>query len=398
MAPATVDDHAKHVAGLLETALHARGAERVPLDAALGRLTAHPVLSPVDLPLFRNSQMDGFAVHADDVAVVPCRLRVVGEIAAGTTHPHSVGGRGQAVRIMTGAALPHDADAIVPVEDTVADGEDGVLINRSRSVGEYVRERGSDVRAGQKILDAGTLLAPRHLGILAAVGLDGVEVRAKVRVAVITTGDELVVAGAVPQRGQVFDSNGVSISAAVRAADAEMVFRSHVIDEPALMLTALSQAASIADLIITSGGISMGAYEVVREVIEPLGGRVGTVAMQPGGPQATALVDGVPVVCFPGNPVSSQLSFEVFVAPLLREAAGLPNPARLPRELAHPIRSVLGKRQFLRGRTIESGLVEQVSGPGSHLVAALAAADVLIVVPENVVEIEAGEMVETWML
>jgi len=397
MARATVDEHVAHVAALLNAALHNPAIDQVPLDAALGRVTAHPVVSPVDLPLFRNSQMDGFAVHADDIAVVPARLVVAGEISAGTTHPSLVGARGRAVRIMTGAPLPEDADTVVPVEDTTPDS-DSVVIDRSRAVGEYVRERGSDVLAGQQILDGGVRLAPRHLGVLAAVGLTTVGVRARVRVAVITTGSELVPAGAEPQHGQVFDSNGVALAAAARAAGAEIVWQNHVVDEPPLMFAALSEAAAVADLIITSGGISMGAYEVVREVLEPLGARVGTVAMQPGGPQATAVFDGVPVICFPGNPVSSQVSFEVFVAPLLRKAAGLPSPERVRRVLAHNISSVPSKRQFLRGRILDSGLVEQVSGAGSHLVAALATADALIIVPEDVLMLEAGETVETWML
>ena len=397
MARTTVDAHGEHVAALLETALSNPAIEHVPLDAALGRVTAHAVVSPIDLPLFRNSQMDGFAVHADDVAVVPARLLVVGEIAAGITEPSLIGTEGRAVRIMTGAPLPEDADAVVPVEDTTADG-DAVIIGRSRAVGEYVRERGSDVRTGQQILDASIRLAPRHLGVLAAVGLTSVGVRARVRVAVITTGSELVPAGAEPQYGQLFDSNGVALAAAARAAGAEVVWQGHVVDEPALMVAALTEAAAVSDVIITSGGISMGAYEVVREVLEPLGAQVGTVAMQPGGPQATALFEGVPVICFPGNPVSSQLSFEVFVAPLLRQAAGMPRAERARRVLAHDITSVPGKRQFLRGRIVDSGLVEQVSGPGSHLVAALAAADSLIIVPEDVLMLKAGETVETWML
>ena len=397
MARATVDAHIQHVAALLETALSNPAIEQVPLDSALGRVTAHPVVSPVDLPLFRNSQMDGFAVHAEDIAAVRARLLVVGEIAAGVTEPQLIGPQGRAVRIMTGAPLPEDADTVVPVEDTTAEG-DAVIIGRSRAVGEYVRERGSDVLTGQQILDAGIRLAPRHLGVLAAVGLTSVDVRARVRVAVITTGSELVPAGAEPQHGQVFDSNGVALAAAAKATGAEVVWQGHVVDEPALMVAALTEAAAVADLIITSGGISMGEYEVVREVLEPLGALVGTVAMQPGGPQATALFAGVPVLCFPGNPVSSQLSFEVFVAPLLRQAARMPSPERARRVLAHDITSVPGKRQFLRGRILDSGRVEQVSGPGSHLVAALAAADALIIVPEDVLMLKAGETVETWML
>ena len=165
----------------------------------------------------------------------------------------------------------------------------------------------------------------------------------------------------------------------------------------AAMLAALTDAAAHADVILTSGGISMGDYEVVRESLEPLGAVVGHVAMQPGGPQATAVFDGVPVICFPGNPVSTQLSFEVFVAPVIRSLSGHPQARRSTRAINDSLRSIEGKRQFLRG-CIEGQSVTPVSGPGSHLVAGLAAADCLIVIPESVASVTIGESVEVWEL
>jgi molybdopterin molybdotransferase len=396
----SVEEHAARIAELLAGALVPR-EEIVALSDALSRVTTAPVPSPVDLPLFRNSQMDGFAVRAADVAGAPVSLPVVGEVAARAGEPAALR-PGTAVRIMTGAVVPEGADAIVPVEDTHPSdpdrpGHDGVVVERSRRAGEYVRERGSDVREGDELLPAGTVLASRHLAVLAAAGLESVAVRARVRVAVITTGAELVAPGVDPGPGQVFDSNGPALVAAVTAAGAEVVVRESVADDHEEFRRALTAATATADLVVTSGGISMGDYEVVRETLEPLGADIGSVAMQPGGPQAVATVDGVPVVCFPGNPVSTQLSFEVFLAPLVRKASGRPERVTTARVLGEDVRSVPGKRQFLRGRS-EGAAVRLVSGPGSHLVAGLAAADVLVIVPEDVLELRAGDTVETWEL
>ena len=389
---ATVDEHVAHVAALLDLG-SARSPEPVPIDEALGRVTTDAVLSPVDLPLFRNSQMDGFAVRAADL---PGTLPIAGEVSARPSDPPALE-PGTAVRIMTGAVVPEGADAIVPVEDTAVEG-DRVTVERVRRPGEYVRDRGSDVRRGDQLLPAGLRLASRHLAVLAAAGITAVPVRAQLRVAVITTGSELIAPGASPVLGQVYDSNGTALAAAIRSAGAVVASRVHVGDDNAAMLQALTDAASAADLIVTSGGISMGDYEVVRETLEPLGARVGTVAMQPGGPQATAVFEGVPVLCFPGNPVSTQLSFEVFLAPLLREAAGLPLALRELRPLAVDTASAPGKRQFLRGRALDDGSVALVAGPSSHLVAGLAASDVLVVVPEDVTSLGAGDSVEVWHL
>ncbi|CAN5219232.1 molybdopterin molybdotransferase MoeA [soil metagenome] len=389
----SVDEHAALIAELLAPALGALGHASLPLDDALGRMTAEAVPSPVDLPLFRNSQMDGFAVRSADL---PGTLPIVGEVSARPSDPPALQ-PGTAIRIMTGAVVPEGADAVVPVEDTV-ESDGAVTVERVRMPGEFVRDRGSDTRRGEQLLPAGLRLQSRHLAVLAAAGIPAVSVRARLRVAVITTGSELIAPGAEPVLGQVFDSNGTALAAAVRTAGAEVASRVHVGDDSAAMLAALREAAAHADLILTSGGISMGDYEVVRETLEPLGARVGHVDMQPGGPQATAAFEGVPVVCFPGNPVSTQISFEVFVAPLLRRAAGLPQAVRETRPLGSAARSVPGKRQFLRGRIADDGSVALVSGASSHLVAGLAASGVLVVVPEATTALAEGDPVEVWHL
>ncbi len=220
------------------------------------------------------------------------------------------------------------ADAIVPVEDTTVDGAT-VSISRARSAGEYVREAGSDLAAGATLLPAGTRLASRHIAALAAAGLAEVDVRTRVKIAVISTGSELVAPGGELGPGQIPDANGAALGAAVQAVGADFAMQGRVFDEPATLAAVLDQAiAEGVELVLTSGGISMGDHEVVRELLEPLGAHVDVLAMQPGGPQALATYRGIPVVCFPGNPVSSQLSFELFVAPMLRELAGLPAPRR----------------------------------------------------------------------
>lgn len=399
MARTPVADHLARVESLL-VPLRSRTTETLPLLAALDRVTAAEIVSPIALPPFRNSQMDGYAVRAADVAEVPVTLPVVREIAAaagdaGALEP------GTSIRIMTGAPIPAGADAVVPVEDTASAVEpvETVTITRARAVGEYVREAGSDLAAGAVLLPAGQRLASRHLAALAAAGLDTVEVLTQVRVAVISTGSELVAPGEPLGPGQIPDANGVALAAAVRAAGAQLDAQGRVFDDAATLAAVFDEAIGAgAELLLTSGGISMGEHEVVRELLEPLGAHVDVLAMQPGGPQALATYRGVPVVCFPGNPVSSQLSFELFVAPLLRELAGMPPRRTETRRLAHAVTSAAGRRQFLRGTRIDPDRVATVSGPGSHLVAALAASDVIIDVPADVVDLAEGDPVETWEL
>lgn len=212
----------------------------------------------------------------------------------------------------------------------------------------------------------------------------------------ISTGDELVAPGNPLGSGRLPDANGIALASAAADLGAEVVALELVGDEPGRLARVLDQAvARGAEFVVTSGGISMGAHEPVRQLLEPLGATVGTVDMQPGGPQAHGRYRDVPVVCFPGNPVSSQLSFALFLAPLLREIAGMPPAVRAARPLAAALTSTPGRRQFLRGRLTADGAVQTVAGPGSHLVAALAAADVLIDVPADVAALPTGASVAT---
>lgn len=434
----SVDEHAAHIEQLLAPLFEIADADSVPLSDALGRVTADVVRSPVDLPLFRNSQMDGFAVLASDLLTVPVTLPVVGDQPAGAGTPPPLR-PGTAVRIMTGAMVPDGADCIVPVENTrfvagsrVSSASDNnnvaggrvtmesardtesvvggrVTIETARVSGEYVRERGSDLRAGGQLLPAGLRLAPRHLAALAAAGIDEVRVRRRARVAVVTTGAELVrerIESATPGHGQIFDANLIALITAVRESGADIVLADATDDIPHNLVALLDRAVLAgADLILTSGGVSQGAFEVVREVLEPLGGRVGTIAMQPGGPQATAIYAGIPLIGFPGNPVSTQVSFVVLVRALLRRAAGLPPAHTGIYPLASAVSSITGKRQFLRGRYIDDESanlrkrrVEIVSGPSSHLVAGMARADVLVDIPADVTELAEGADVRVWEL
>jgi len=391
MSARSVEEHAAHISGLL-TGLHTLSPSAVPTAEALGRITCSDIASPVDLPLFRNSQMDGYAVDAASVASVPTTLTVRGVIAAGSGKPpkHLPG---SAFRIMTGAPLPEGADAVVPVEDTTGVTEHVVTIERGRSVGEFVRERGSDITAGMLLVTAGTHLEPRHIAALSAVGLASLDTYTKPRVAIITTGAELKSAGTTLEPGEIYDSNGPALATLAEANGADVVSVARSSDDPAEFRELLSYATSVADLVFTSGGVSMGDFEVVKETLTPLGAHFGHVAMQPGGPQGTAVVNEVPVLSFPGNPVSTMVSFEVFARGELRRAAGLPEIPRERLPLTAPLHSIDGKRQFLRARRTADG-IELVAGPGSHLVAAMAWADVMIDVPAAVTELGAGDLVD----
>ena len=394
----SVEEHASHIEKLFDRVIHHRGAEIVSLESALGRVTVAPVLAPLDLPLFRNSQMDGFAVRAVDVATVPTRLPVVADLPAGPSEPAALL-PGTAARIMTGAVVPPGADCIVPVEHTALEGAQivgaTVTVSIARAAGDFVREPGSDIRAGQLLVDDGVRLGPRHLAALAAVGLTEVAVARRPRVAIITTGAEL---SPEPKPGQIFDANRVALKTAAIEVGAEVVLAERSSDDAAEFRGILDRAVTEADLVLTSGGVSKGAFEVVRDVLEPLGADVVEVRMQPGGPQATTVVGGVPVISFPGNPVSSQISFVVFVRPLLSRLAGLDVTLERTATLSGGLDSVAGKRQFLRGTLLPGGSVEVLGGAGSHLVATMAAADVLIDVPEAAERIEGGRDVRVWNL
>jgi molybdopterin molybdotransferase len=394
VSPPSVDEHSALISSMLGPLLDAP-AEETSVSDALGRVVAEDVLAPVDLPLFRNSQMDGFAVDAASLSTVPVTLDILGTIAAGDPagEQHVPG---TARRIMTGAPVPDGADAIVPVEDTDVAG-DQVTVRVARRSGEFVRDRASDIRAGSTLLTAGVVLRPRHLGALAAAGLSAVPVRRRPRVAVIATGKELVDVGHTLGPGQIYDSNGLTLATSVTDDGGDVVFRARSTDSLDEFSRILRHAIAVADVVITSGGVSMGDFEVVRDVLTPLGGHFGHVAMQPGGPQGTATVDGIPILNFPGNPVSTLVSYVVFARPLIRRASGLPVSEPEFVTLDAAVRSTPNRRQFLRGRRTSSGAVT-TSGAGSHLVATMAHADVLVDIPADVTDVAAGTRVRVWEL
>lgn len=390
-----------HLDRILRTVKVIRPFEQGVLDAQ-GCVLAEDVTALVPLPGFTNSAMDGYAVHAADVALAspesPVVLPVVDDIAAGKTTPLSLA-PGQSMRIMTGAPMPHGADAVVPVEVTDG-GIARVRITQRSVVGQHVREQGEDVEAGAVVLRRGTLLGPAQIALLAAAGAARVRVVPRPRVVIISTGDELVPVGRVPGFGRVVDSNSIMLSAAVTAVGATPFVVGGVPDDARVLMDTLEGQLVRADVVITTGGVSMGAYDTVKEVLS----RVGTmqfdkVAMRPGMPQGFGLLgdDGVPVFTLPGNPVSALVSFHVFVAPALRQLAGRPEqswpPGFLPAVAAEPLSSVPGKMEFLRV-VLDDDRARLAGGQGSHMLGALAAADALAVIPPEVTQVRAGDPIE----
>ena len=370
---------------------------------------AEDVVSPLDLPGFDNSAMDGYAVVTADVASAseeqPVRLPVVADLPAGSTRELRLSA-GQAARIMTGAPLPQGAEAVVPVEASDG-GLDTVALRASVADGQHVRRAGSDVHQGDTVLTAGTLLGPAQLGLLAAVGRDRVVVHAPPRVVILSTGSELVDPGTLPGYGQVVDSNGVMLAAAAVDAGARPRRVGVVRDEPEAFLKALESELSGADLVITSGGVSAGAYDTVKEVLSGLGTVwFGKVAMQPGMPQGFGTVgpDQTPIFTLPGNPVSAFVSFEMFVRPVIRRLAGHQGLFRRS-ETAVALDSWSappGKLQLARGelgRTEDGRRVVRLTGQqGSHVLGGLARAGALVVVPEQVTRVEEGDEVRCLVL
>jgi molybdopterin molybdotransferase len=393
-------------------------AEEVALADCLGRVLAEPIASRLTLPPWLNSAMDGFAVRAADVAGAsassPARLRVIGEVAAGQLPAVAVEA-GAAVRILTGAPLPDGADAVVPIEETdAAAGDptlpDSVAVFAAATVGAHVRAAGSDLRGGDELLAAGTQLGATRLALAAAGGLAVLPVRRCPRVAVISTGDELAPVGDEPGAGQIPDSNSVGLVGQAREAGAEARSLGIAADRLDEMLAMLSEALAWADVVVVSGGVSVGARDVVKEAFAQVGRlELWRVAVQPGKPLAFGIAqrDGRRVLLFglPGNPVSSFVTFELFVRPVLRRLLGLVDLSgrQLVRaRLTEPVTKSVGRRAFLRVRlaTARDGTWQAslAGGQGSHVLSALARANGLAIVPEGVDSLPAGSEVEAIVL
>ena len=401
----------KTVAEHLATVLDGIGAlsplELTLLDAH-GCVLAEDVAATHPLPPFDNSAMDGYAVRAADIAgateSTPVTLPVVGDIAAGSVTPYSVQ-PGLCVRIMTGAPLPPGADAVVPQEWT-DEGLAQVSIRAAAGVGAHIRRAGEDVAPGTTVLTAGAHLGATQIGLLAAVGRDRVLARPRPRVVILSTGSELVDPGQPLTPGKIPDANSALLTAAADEAGA-IAFRVGIVpDDPRQLLDTLEDQLIRADLVLTSGGVSVGAYDVVKDAL----GRLGTVAfdkvaMQPGMPQGFGRIgpDETPFFGLPGNPVSAYVSFEVFVRPVLRRMLGVEPISRpiVRARLTGAVSSPRGKRSFARGwLSVEEGkyVVRPVGGSGSHLIASLSAANAFIVVPEDATQLETESTVDVMML
>ncbi len=384
--------------------VRALGTEAIEIDAALGRVLALDATSPVFLPPRDNSSMDGFAVKSGDVqgatAEQPRRLRIVGTIAAGspTTRPLQPG---EAARIMTGAYIPDGANTVIRVEDTVASAAEGeVVVVDDRDAGRNIRRRGEDVQAGAVVIRTGTALGAAHIGVLASIGYAKPVVFRRPRVAILATGDELAPLDRfddVKAGTHIVSSNSYSLAAAVRAAGGEPVPLGISPDDPAALGARLREAEGC-DLVLTSGGVSVGDFDYTRRVVADLGGTLSLwrVRMRPGAPLGFGTLFGVPWLGLPGNPVSALVTFELFGRPLLRTLGGHARPHRrtIAVETADSIQLGAPLTHFLRV-TLADGSgscpVARLTGSqSSGILTSMSAANALMIVPPDSLELPAG--------
>lgn len=400
----SVDVHLERVL----SAVSPLGSIDLTLGDAHGCVLAQDVSSTFPLPPFDNAAVDGYAVRADDIRNAttssPTVLPVVGDVAAGSTTPYTVQ-PGLSVRIMTGAPIPPGADAVIPLDETDG-GLAHVSIPRPVTAGRNIRAAGDDAAAGALVLSAGAHLGATQIGLIAAIGRDRVVARPRPRVVVLSTGGELVEPGQPLQRGQVPDANSALLTAAVQESGS-IAFKVGIVpDEPSILADALEDQLIRADVVLTSGGVSLGTHDVVKEVLSRLGNvRFDRVAMNPGTMQGFGVIgpDKTPFFALPGNPVSAYVAFEVFVRPALRRMIGVEPIGRpvVRARLGERVISPPGMRSYLRGwLAVEEGayVVRPVGGTGAHMIAALAQANSLIVVPETLTELEPGSPVSVMVL
>ena len=381
--------------------------ESVRIEHALGRVLAHDVVADTDLPPFDRSQMDGYAVRAADVKEAPARLRIVGESAAGKGWHHQLD-EGQAVRIMTGAPVPAGADSVQQVELT-HELKDGTVVELLESVepGKSIVERGAEIKAGEVVLRAGTTINAAMMAVLAAFGYAQVDVFRKPRVAVLATGTELVAVDQKPGQDQIRDSNNYSISAYAELAGAVAERLPLTGDETSLLKTQIAEAARRCDLIVTSGGVSMGVYDLTKAALKELDAEIffERVALRPGKPTVFArLPSGTLVFGLPGNPVSVAVTFNLFARTALLAMQGATDPS-LKREtavLAKSVKGTVDRESYLPAQLTTNDDAELVAFPlkwgGSSDFVAFALTTALLIVPANVKAIEAGSLVSVLRL
>ncbi len=379
-----------------------RPAVTMAVEAAAGLVLADAVTSAEAVPPFDNTAMDGFALRSDDVSSAPAELEIVGTLAAGATPDIEVG-PGQAVRIMTGAPVPPGADAVVMVELTRSEGST-LTVEKPVPVGNHIRRAGEDLEVGQPVFGAGTVLTPGHLGVLLSIGVQEVPVHPRLRVGVMSTGDELVEGGGELRPGQIRDSNRRTLLALLAELGVEPVDVGLIRDDEEAIRAAIESAVGGCDALLSTGGVSMGDFDYVKLVLDEIGiMRWMQVAIRPAKPLAFGRVGDVPVFGLPGNPVSSMVSYELFARPALRKMMGhreLDRPRRRATLVSPLRRRVDGKTHFARvAVTYDDGgyRAESAGGQGSHQLHAMASANGLAVLPDGD-GVEAGDEVEVILL
>jgi molybdopterin molybdotransferase len=385
--------------------VHSLDAEAIPLDGALGRTLAHDVTAQEALPAFANSAMDGYAFHSVDskgaTAEAPAELRLVGEVPAGTVYAGTVG-EGEAVRILTGAALPGGADAVLEQELTVVEGP-LVRLRAEALPGRNIRPIGDDIPLGTLLAERGTEIGPAEIALLAAFGIHPVQVTRRPRVVILSTGDELTPLGETPAPGQIRETNGLYLAAAVERAGGSPFRQALARDRAEEIRARLAETAG-ADLILTSGGVSVGDYDLVKQILAEEGS-VGfwRVRMRPGKPLAFGLLGGIPMLGLPGNPVSAAVTFELFGRPAIRKMLGsnLLERPMVEVELEGEEIERGDRRHFVRAQLRSRGgmLVAAPTGSqASHRIASLQGATALLVIMEGEGTVRIGDHVTALLL
>ena len=379
------------------------GSEAVPLEEALGRVLAEDIIADIDLPPFDRARMDGFAVRSADLATSPTTLRIIGEIAAGAAFEGTLG-PGEAIRIFTGAPLPAGADAVQKVEVTEVDG-DSVVINEPAKAGQFITPHASEVKKNEIVARSGRRIGAAEMAVLASFGYETVSVGVRPRVAVISTGSELVEVSAQPAGAQIRNSNSFTLASYAEQSGAIVRNLGTVADTEEATRRALLEASADSDLVISSGGVSMGDYDLVKIALKNIGAEIyfDRVTIRPGKPTVFARRGRTCYFGLPGNPVSTSVTFNVFARPAIRKMQGdnSPLPHIIVATLSRAIRDASNRRSYLPARLyIEGGraLAESLKWGGSSDLVAFMNANSLIVVGEDVHEIEAGEMVDVLCL
>jgi len=377
------------------------GSERVMTNQALGRVLAEDIVSDVTIPPLDNSAMDGYAVRSGDLAALPARLRVTGDLPAGSRW-HVPIGSGEALRIMTGAPVPDGADVVIRQEVTRRDGDFVEILEREPVAN--IRFAGEDIKAADRVMTSGTCLRPAHIGVLASIKRAAISVCQRPRVAILSTGDELVDIDGNLGDGKIVSSNSYSLAALVQENGGTPIMLGIAQDTPEDLRACFEQGMH-ADIIISSGGVSVGDYDFVKDVLQDMGVEMSfwKVAMRPGRPLAFGAIGSTPAFGLPGNPVSAMISFEQFVRPAMRKMSGLQNIFRntLPAVVDEPVATKTGLTYFLRCRVRREpdGLHVCTTGAqGSGILMSMAEANALMIVPETIGNISAGDRVEVQIL